>query len=200
MPNIFEYKIVESGIELHVLKDGQKSSLEQWNGFTDVSQLEIVSILENKILENDINLSKLPNNTGYFLSFDFISMFTEQQCKAINLPPKLPFRIKINTKGNFLQSEFKIWISVIRGSNPWPAKRTGCFVKGGNNLFMLPHNLFKVWETVDEFKNSTEAFSLDKNTSFISSLKFFLPENISKEIFLKVKSKILQCNTLLRFL
>ena len=59
MSNIFEYKIVETGLELCLLKNKQKCSLEQWNGFSDISQLELISIIENKILENDPNISKL---------------------------------------------------------------------------------------------------------------------------------------------
>ena len=93
------------------------------------------------------------------------------------------------TKGNFSQSEFKIWISILRNANPWPANRKGCFVEGGNNLFLLPYSLYKTWETVDNFRKSTQPFSLDKNTDFISSLKSFLPEKISKDIFFEGQIK-----------
>ena len=107
MSNTFHYNEVENGIELYLKKNNQKCSLNEWNGLTDVSQLEIVSIIENKVLENDPNFKKLSDNSGYFLGFDFVSSLSDQQSKAINLPTKLPFRMKINTKGNFTQSEFK---------------------------------------------------------------------------------------------
>ena len=55
MSNTFHYNEVENGIELYLKKNNQKCSLNEWNGLTDVSQLEIVSIIENKVLENDPN-------------------------------------------------------------------------------------------------------------------------------------------------
>ncbi len=73
MSNIFEYKIVENGIELTLNKNGQKCLLGRWHGFQDITQLEVISIIENKVLESDTNFSKLNDNSGYFLNFDFVS-------------------------------------------------------------------------------------------------------------------------------
>ena len=194
MSSLFEYNIIENGIEFFLNRNGQRCSLNEWHGLDNLYQIEIISIIENKILEENEDVNKLENNSGYFLSFNFVSLLSDQQSKAINLPQNFPFRMKINTKGNIAQKEFNIWISTLKGIHPWPAKRLGCFVEGNGNRYKLSSDLFKVWESVDQFRNSKEAFSLDRNMNFISSLKTLLPNQASTDLSFEgqIKSITLQ--------
>ena len=184
----FSFKLNEDGVELRLHEEVRKLFktsknkvlISDWGDLSLLRQIEAVGLLQMAEEEELDDCVRLPDDSGYQLSFDFISKLSEAQAQALNLPRVFPHQIKIQTSSNIGSPDFSIdWFAFGEG-RLIPVKKDGCFVKWGDDIYRIPKDILSIIDCIDNNKQSIREF--DNKMAFVAELKSLLPLSSNNDV------------------
>lgn len=131
-----------------VLLAGQWPSLESYAAVSGVAHLKQL------VQQDDGHVQVLPDGSGYLLNHAAISELTEVQAHGLELPPAVPFDLRISTRSHVGSEDYAVvgkWLAPT--GRPLNAQRCGAILDVEGTSYRVPLRLFSILEALDALNN-----------------------------------------------
>ena len=184
----FIYETADTGIEIR-LKEAEKKFFTtsekmipapDWSRSSSLTIARAVGLLHSVADEYPEKCHQLSTGDGYFLSHEFVASLSEIESRALNLPPTLPYELRIEDKNALGSSGYAIDWSLYGRNRPLRFERKGCLLMGHEKVYRLPSGFLNIIELIDQY-NQSDSVGFDEKIAFVVELKSLLPEDIGSQ-------------------
>ncbi|MCK1472840.1 DEAD/DEAH box helicase [Bradyrhizobium sp. CW10] len=172
----FDYQVTPAATELRMGSPGGILPADSWSIEAPASLLPGVDLAQRLIAAG----AAISEDDTVFIEHRAVSSLSVSEAKSLGLPPISDVAAHLETTGIIGRPEFRIKLSWRRGG--WQpiigTKRTGAWLRIGNDWHRLPDVLFEIAEGVDRL-NALPDDDLGARLKAIASLREVLPAAIS---------------------
>ena len=180
----FNYKMDDQGIVIS-LEDTQVKGLfkkkqvvpvklERWLATGGSSLMSAVARIEAALEDGEEGVESVDQGESVKLSHLFIANLTDAQAVSLQLPPALPYTVRLDTTGALIADDASISMKFLgKGGKAIYPVIQGCFLKEGSATFRMPLHIYKLVQSVEEIRNHR---SLDERLTSIAELRTVLTE------------------------
>ncbi|WP_083859364.1 DEAD/DEAH box helicase [Bradyrhizobium genomosp. III] len=172
----FDYQVTPAATELRMGSPGGILPTDSWSIEAPASLLPGVDLAQRLIATG----AAISEDDTVFIEHRATSSLSVREAKSLGLPPISDVAAHLETIGIIARPEFRIKLSWRRGGRQpiIGAKRTGAWLRIGNDWHRLPDVLFEIAEGVDRL-NGLPDDDLGERLKAIASLREVLPAAIS---------------------
>jgi SNF2-related domain/Helicase conserved C-terminal domain len=172
----FEYQVTPEATELRIGGPSGNLPTESWSVAAPSSLLPGVDLAQRLIAAG----AAISENDTLFIEHRAVSALSTTEAKCLGLPPSCDVVSHLETAGIITCPDFRVRLSWRRvGGQPVVgAKRTGAWLRIGEDWQRLPDVLFEVAEGVDRL-NAVPDGDLGERLKSIASLREVLPAALS---------------------
>ena len=180
----FNYEIDDHGLVISLEETHAKGLFKKekvtpvklggWLAAGGSSLMSAVARIEAALEDNEEGVERVDEGEGLKLAHLFIASLTDAQAASLQLPPPLPFVIRLDTTGALIADEASISIRFLGkgGKAVYPIIQ-GCFLKEGSSTFRMPLHIYRIVQSVEKIKHQN---SLDDRLALIAEFRSSLTE------------------------
>ncbi|MBF2755202.1 MAG: DEAD/DEAH box helicase [Gammaproteobacteria bacterium AqS3] len=150
-----------------------------WLDHADANQIDVLSLLDELLLDEDNGTVIKDGEYAISLSYDCVAMLSDEDAKAINLPDTCPYILDIRRQGILPSPGFEIWWTFSQDdSDLWLTREDikGCFIDlGAGDFYRLPFAQYKIIQLINQYQDKDQ-YSDDLCLELVSEIKALLPE------------------------
>ena len=175
----FNYTINNDGIALMLEKEVssrlfRRSKTEtvkrhRWLGVTGASSMSAMGRIEAALEDGESGIALSDDEHSLQMSYEFVASLTDSQAASLDLPPPMPYTIRLDTTGALIADEASISLKYLRsGGRQAHPVRQGCLLKEGPAVYRLPQTIYAIVKSIEMIKDSS---SLDDRLDGLAVLR-----------------------------
>lgn len=180
----FNYTIDADGIDLILEKEASSGLFrrpksetvkrDQWLGVAGPGSMSAMARIEAALEDTETGIGLSEDGKSLRMSHDFVANLTDSQAASLDLPPPVPYTIRLDSTGALIADEATISLKYLRsGGRPVHPTRRGCFLNDGPAIYRLPQHIYAIVSAVEMIKENS---SLDDRLDGLSVLRQHLEQ------------------------
>lgn len=185
MPSFeFSYSIDDDGVVLALensssggilrRKSMERVETERWLSTAGPALMSVVARIESALEDGEEGIETADGGKLVRMTHDFVAQLSDAQAASLQLPPPLPYTIRLDTTGALIADDALISLKFLRsGGRTVHPIRQGCFLREGANVYRMPQHIYSIVDAVDKIRRDD---SLDDRLDGLSTLRTHLEQ------------------------